>query len=221
MAEQDLEKQSLFKEIDEELRNEKLANLWKNYGKYLVGAIIITVVGVAGFKIWEAHDLNNRTTDSAKYAEALVLLEKNDIKSALSKFSNLSVNGSLGYATLARLNTANTLLQRGEPSEAHKIYSDLANNNSADPIFRDLASILHAINTLGKHDSKRSKERIEQLANSQSPWRHSAKEILALMEQKNGNFENAKKLFTELADDMTTPNGIRSRSTEMSKIVRQ
>ena len=34
-------------------------------------------------------------------------------------------------------------------------------------------------------------------------------------------FENAKKLFTELADDMTTPNGIRSRSTEMSKIVRQ
>ena len=46
MADQNPEKDSFFKEIDEELRQESYAKLWKKYGKYLIGIAVIFVAKV-------------------------------------------------------------------------------------------------------------------------------------------------------------------------------
>ena len=52
MANQDLEKDSLFKEIDEELRHENYTKLWNRYGKYLVGIVVLFVACLLGIRVW-------------------------------------------------------------------------------------------------------------------------------------------------------------------------
>ena len=54
MADRDPEQDNLFKEIDEDLRQQKYADLWKKYGKFVIGAAVALVVGVASLKGWEA-----------------------------------------------------------------------------------------------------------------------------------------------------------------------
>ena len=54
--ERDPEQENLFKEIDEELRQEKMALLWKRYGTFIIGAAVLVVSSVAAFQAWQAWD---------------------------------------------------------------------------------------------------------------------------------------------------------------------
>ena len=50
----------LLREIDEELKQENLQQIWNKYGTLIVGGAFLLVAGVAGFQGWKAHDLNTR-----------------------------------------------------------------------------------------------------------------------------------------------------------------
>ena len=47
MADYNAEQENLFKEIDEDLRQERFAKLWKKYGPYIISAAVALVL-VAG-----------------------------------------------------------------------------------------------------------------------------------------------------------------------------
>ena len=70
MAERDLEQDSLFKEIDEDLRQEHYAKLWKKYGSIIIAIAVLFVAGVGGQQAWNAYSLNQRTTSSAQLSGA-------------------------------------------------------------------------------------------------------------------------------------------------------
>ena len=52
MAQQD---DGLLREVEEELRRERLEKIWKQYGTYFIAAAGVIVLGVLGFKYWENH----------------------------------------------------------------------------------------------------------------------------------------------------------------------
>ena len=103
MADQNPEKDSFFKEIDEELRQESYAKLWKKYGKYLIGIAVIFVASVAAYQGWKGYDLSRRSDDSALYASALNAISQNQTKDAASALARLSKDGTTGYSILACL----------------------------------------------------------------------------------------------------------------------
>ena len=39
---------SLFREVDEEVRQEQFKKLWSRYGKFVIGLVIVVILGVAG-----------------------------------------------------------------------------------------------------------------------------------------------------------------------------
>ena len=50
----------IFREIDEELRHDKAAELWKKYGNYVAAAAVLIVIVVAGLSWWQQHELNRQ-----------------------------------------------------------------------------------------------------------------------------------------------------------------
>jgi len=38
----------IFREIDEELKQDQLKKLWKRYGTYIVGLLVLIIAGVGG-----------------------------------------------------------------------------------------------------------------------------------------------------------------------------
>ncbi len=219
MADKDPEQENLFKEIDEELRQEQYATLWKKYGNYIIGLIVILVGSVAAFQGWKAYDQNRRADDSALYSSALKADANNKSEEALSILTKLQAEGTEGYALLARFNKAAILAGKGDTAAASAEYTAIAVDQSIDQIYRDLATVFSALQELDKGDPSAISGRLQPLLSPSNPFRHTAKEIAALLAHRQGKVEDAKKLFRELADDVTAPGGVRARAAEMSAIL--
>ncbi len=219
MADRDPEQDNLFKEIDEDLRQQKYADLWKKYGNYVIGAAVALVVGVASVKGWEAYDLNRKSEDSKLLSSALKSIASDKPDTAAGILSKLAADGSAGYAVLARFNQAAVLAKKGDRKAASAAYLALSEDSSIDEMFRDMALVIAALHGLEGGDAAILTERLARLIIGTSPWRHSAKELSALLAQKSGNNEKARKLFQEITDDATAPAGIRARAAELTAIL--
>ena len=218
MADQNPEKDSFFKEIDEELRQESYAKLWKKYGKYLIGIAVIFVASVAAYQGWKGYDLSKRSNDSALYASALNAISQNKTNDATSALARLTKDGTTGYSILAQLNQAGLIARSGDATGAAAAYLSIANDTKINEIFRDLALILSTLHNLDNGDSVELTNQIQHLILPSNPWRHTARELVALLAKKSGNIKQADQLYKELADDVTAPVGIRARAAEVSAI---
>ena len=61
----------MAREIDEELRREQLLKLWDKYGTYVLAAVVLVVLGVAGWKIYENRVFQANRVASTQYLVAL------------------------------------------------------------------------------------------------------------------------------------------------------
>ncbi len=214
---------SLFREIEEDLRHERFAKLWKRYGNYVIGAAFAVVLSVAGYQGWRAYDIATRQSDGERFAEALKLAGDNQTQAAEEAFAGLAADATKGYALLARFQEAALLAKGGERAAAAVAYEDLAADSGVDAVYRDLAVILgalHELNGTGAGAGDLS-NRLAPLTADGNPWRHSAKELTAVLAARAGNRTKARELFTALAADVTAPQGIRARAGEMLAILGQ
>ena len=219
MADRNAEQDNLFKEIDEDLRQQKYADLWNKYGKVLIGASIALVLGVASIKGWEAYDINRRATDSNLLSSALKSIDRANPENAVAVLDNLIKNGTAGYSLLAQFNRAAIHAKKGERKKAIKNYLLIAEDMRIEKILRDMALIMSAHLSLANTDSNIFPGKLSKLINAENAWRHSAKELSALFAHKSGNEIKAHKLYKELSDDATAPSGIRSRAAEMATLL--
>jgi hypothetical protein len=205
----------IFKEVDEELRHERYAKLWKKYGMYVITAAVLVVGAVAGTSIWRDYQISAREADGEAFAAALSTFESGDNAAAANAFAALAESAGGGYAVLARLQAALALGRSGDAQAAAAAFEGVAADSSADPLFRDLAVLLLAIETLDTADPASLTARLQPLAAATSPWRHTARELTALLAIRAGEPVRARELLTTLSDDDEAPIGIRGRATEL------
>jgi hypothetical protein len=219
MADLNAEQDNLFKEIDEDLRQQKYANLWKKYGKLAIGCAVALILGVASIKGWEAYQLNQKMTDSNLLMSALKSIDQENSKNAITVLDTLIKNGSSGYSILAKFNQASILAKNGKYQKAIDNYLLIVDDGSVDKVLRDLALIKSAYLSLEYASSDKLLEKLSNIINSENAWRHSAKELSALFAYRSGDAVRAHQVYKELADDLTAPTGMRSRAAEMAVIL--
>ena len=209
---------SLFREIEEDLRQEHWGKLWKRYGNYAAGAVLALVLSVAGYQGWRAYDIATRQSDGERFAAALTLVGDKQTQAAADAFAGLAADATAGYALLARFQEAALLAKRGQPGAA---YADLAQDPGVDAVYRDLAVILGAFHEMNGPGAGDLSARLAPLTADGNPWHHSAKELIAVLAARAGDRTKARALFTDLAADATAPQGIRARASEMLAILGQ
>lgn len=206
---------SLLREIDEELRQEHFSKLWARYGKLIIGAAIILIASVAGYKGWQSYDISHRSTLAEQFSLAVTAELNGDLTQANQAYNALIADASGGYETLARFRVASTLLSQGDRDGATAAYKALANDNGIGHQYRDLATLLGVMNELDTADPATVISRLAPLAGNDSPWRFSAREMSALAAMRAGDNEQAKGFLDQLISDVTAPSGIRSRAQEI------
>ena len=219
MADLNSEQENLFKEIDEDLRQQKYANLWKKYGKFVIAGAVVLIIGVASIQGWEAYNLNRKITDSNLLMSALKSIDQANPTSAIAVLDNLTKDGSLGYSILAKFNQAAILTKSGKYHKAIENYLSISEDMRIEQNLRDLALIRSAYLSLEHTSSDKPLEKLSSIINMENAWRHSAKELSALFSYKSGDSVRAHQLYKELADDTTAPTGMRSRAAEMAAIL--
>ncbi len=204
-----------LREIDEELRQEHYAKLWKKYGNYIIGAALIIIVGVGGYQGWRSYDLNARMADGELYFNAMRLASGDNPQAAAQAFSEIVLEAGGGYALLARFQRAAALAKSGDADRAAALYGRLAGDSGIDPVYRDLALVLGVLLEMDLGDPAELSRRIAPLTAEDNPWRHSVREISALLAERSGDRGKAIELLGKIKNDATTPQGQRDRAEEL------
>lgn len=213
----DIIQDSLLREIDEDLRQEKYARLWKRYGSFVIAGAVLLVAGVAGYQAWQAYDRDRREAAAVAFQDAVTLAET-DPAAAQTAFQTLAAEGAGGYDLLAGFQSAALAARQGDWAGAVAAYGRLA-AEADDPLFGDLAILLGALHEINAPTPISApgdvQRRLEPLATDDNPWRHTARELLAVLALNDGDRDGARALFSSLAEDAESPAGIRARAQEM------
>ena len=209
----------IFREVDEDLRQEHYAKLWSRFGKYLIGAVVLVVVVAAIVIAWQNVTEGRRQAEGESFASALELAREGATEQAATAFNRLAENSGSGYRALARLQAGAALVKAGNTDEAVIVYDRLAKDGAVDRILRDLGSLLAAMHRFDTADNAEMLQRLGPLVLDNNAWRFSAREMQALVIHRAGDDAQAGSLLEALVDDADAPNGIRSRAAELLGVI--
>jgi hypothetical protein len=208
----------IFQEVDEEVRREQLKKLWQRYGNYIVAACIVVVVAVAGWRGYEWWQSKKAAEAGAAFEQAVALAASGKHDEAEAAFAKLATDGTAGYRILARLREA-AQIARTDPKAAVKAYDEIAADRSLDQVMRDLATLRAAYLLVDTSSYPDLRARLEPLTEANRPFRHSARELLALSAWKEGDMSAARQWADAILADPQSPPDARSRAEVLSELI--
>lgn len=209
----------IFREIDEELRRDNVQQLWARYGRYVVALAVLSVLVTGGAMGWREYQARQREAEGVRYAAALDLARQGKNTEAADAFAALAQGASAGRSALARLESAAAKVRAGDIDGAIALYDGVAGDSSAEPAFRDIATLYSARYSLDKGDAGAVVSRLQALTNATSPWHGLALELTAAAELKAGDKAKARADFELLAKDNSVSQGVRQRAAEMQTTI--
>lgn len=208
----------IFDEVEEELRAERAQKFLTQYAGWMLGAVLLVVIAVAGWQAWRWHQAKQDERAGAAYIGAMLATEQPGgagSAAALNQFDALAVQAPQGYRTLSRLQAAALQAQTGHLKEALALWDAVAGDGNADPLLRDLASLLWAQHQVESGDPAIVRARLEPLAGTPGPWRALAQEQIALLDLRQGRTDQAKQTLTALRNAADAPAGVKERATAL------
>jgi len=200
----------IFREVDEEVRRERLQQLWERHGNLIVALALLIVLAVGGWRGYDWWEDRKATESGAAFEAAVALAESGKQDEAQAAFSKLAKEGSSGYRILARFREA-AELGKTDPAAAVKAYDSLAAESGVGRSLQDLAVIRAGLIVVDTATPAELATRLEPLTASDRPFRHAARELLALGAWRAGDAAAAKRWFDLIATDLETPAGTRQR----------
>jgi hypothetical protein len=205
------DRDSLLREVDEELRREQMQKLWERYNGLILGIAALIVVGVGGYKFLESRRIAAAEAAGAEFASALQLSEASKTDDATKAFEKLSQSGPAGYATLSKLHLAGAHAKAGRKPEALAAYKLIINDGASDSLLRSFAELQVAALMTGDGDFTEQQNRLNKLASDDSPFKITARELLGLSAFKAGKLDEARKYYEPLLIDPKASRAIQER----------
>jgi hypothetical protein len=208
----------IFREVEEEVRRERLEQIWKKYSDYIIAAAALVVLAAAGVQLYRVYEQREANRASEAYISAERALENGQARVAGELFGRLVTSAPHGYASVARLAGADALYESGNHAEAIQIEKQIAAGN--DPLL-GAAARLHAAWSIVDTAPKAEVETLlAPLTDPASAWHYMAREILAYADVRAGDTDQAAKAFQSLAADPNSPSSLRARANAMATFLK-
>lgn len=207
---------AFYREIDEDLRRERMIAFWKRYGGLIAGVALLLALIAVGYQGWRYWQGKEATEAAELYGQAIAQLEAGDTAAANTVFGTIAGEYKNAFGTLALLQQAAVAASEGRREDAARAYQQVAMDNGAEATYRDLARILGASNGIGILGDNE----IDQLLNplrSSVGWRYAAEELAAYQAINRGDKAMATTLLSGLAENPQVSMVTRQRVGEMMK----
>jgi hypothetical protein len=205
----------IFREIDEDLRRDRMLQLWKRYGSWLIAGCILLVAGTGVYVGWQDWRARGQAAEAARFASAVATIQAGTTDAAILNLQALAGADQNGYGLIARIEAAALKARGSDPAGGLAALQVIADDASVDQTYRGLAQILWGLFAVDVAPRDAITARIQPLVAAGNPWRFVGGEILALAELKAGDRKAALKRYQTLADDLDAPQTQRARAAEI------
>lgn len=204
------------REVDEELRRDRLGQAWRRYGRLLV---VLTIVGLAvfgGYLWWKAEREKEAARSGETLTAAFDALQKRRYTDADAKLNALAGNENEAYRALAKLTQAARKLDAGDEKGAAALYMAIAGDGGVAQPIRDAALVRATAVAFDTLPPRTVIDRLKPLAVSGNPWFGSASEMTAVAWMKLNQPQKAAAIFAAIAKDKQVPDSLRARAVRIS-----
>jgi hypothetical protein len=204
----------LFREVDEEIRQDRYQKIWKRYGTLVVIAVVAIIGATVAFVLWRDAQESAREADSTRFLAA-VAQEQAARDTAVAELRDIARDGTPGYRFLASLREASLLADAGNTAEAVAVFDAIAADADLNETYRDMARVLAVSRGLELLAPAEIEQRLAPLNTPDHPFRITAREFLALAAIRAGDDNRARELLQENIDDTQSPPASRDRAIEL------
>lgn len=210
---------SFFREVSEELRQDRVKAIWTRFGTYILAAVILVVVITAAVVGWDRYQTAQANASGDAYLAALQLARDGKPDEAITALDALAADSYGAYPDLARMSIGGVYQAQGKFDEAVAAFDKVAADAGAPDALRDMAAVRAAYVLVDHGALSDVRSRVERLTGDSEALRFPAREAVALAAWKAEDTETATTLFQQLVDDPGAPNGIISRARLMLDLI--
>ena len=208
----------IFKEVDEDIRREQMRRIWDRVAPFIIGGAVLIVAATAGFRGWEYWQERQAQSSGDRFLAALQLSEDGQFDESIAQLEALVADGSGGYPILARFRIASEKVTAGDAAGALAEFDAIASSNAPAEV-RALARLRAALMMVDDAQLADMEALVGDLAATGNPWRHTAREILALTAWRVGDNATAKRYVDSITQDQEAPQDVRQRIAILDAII--
>lgn len=207
----------IFQEVDEEVRRERLKQLWDRYGTLVVIVAFLIIAAIGGWRGYQWWEAKQAAENGVRFESALALASEGKNADAEAAFARIAAEGTSGYRTLARFQEAAELGRR-DPAAGVKAYDALAADSSVPPLLQDLARVRGGFILVDTAPLEDLRARLEPVTAPGRAFRHTARELMAFASWRAGNADATRRWVDMIIADAESPQAIRSRVEMLSAL---
>ncbi|HZY68086.1 MAG TPA: tetratricopeptide repeat protein [Devosia sp.] len=201
---------TLLREVDDELRRDRMRQLWRRSAPFVFGAAVAVILLVAGYEGWNWYTESNASRSSDQFYAAAEAADGEDLAAAEAALNQVIADGSGAYPALAEFRRASLLAQQGKTAEAVAAYDSLSTGQS-NPYLREVALVMAGHLLIDGGDVAAVEQRVGGSITPESPMRNAAREVLGLAQYKAGQLDAAMTTFQAILDDPLASADLQSR----------
>jgi len=201
----------IFREVEEDVRRERLEKFWKSYGAWVIAFAALVLVGVGAYEFWRRHEAAENAKASDVYTAAQRISDPAQAAPAFGKVADASRGG---YGLIAKLSQANALFASGKNLDALALYKEIAAADSGE--IGAIARLRGAWVIAANAPRADLEKLLAPLDTPTSNWRYMAREILAFSDYRGAKVKQAATAYHALADDAGAPDALRARARAMA-----
>lgn len=203
---------SFVQEVTEEVRRDAMYAAWKKYGPWVVGLLLIIIVGTAARAWWTNHQTEQMRERGGAYLAAQGI---EDSAGSAEAFHALSGETEGDFAALAGLRAGAAFGSAGNVERAVQEYETVAGMAGIDPRLSSLAELRIVMVSADTMEPDEMLERLQPLTMIGAPWRGLALEFEAAALLRKGEKDGAVETLRSLIDADSAPDSAKARAREM------
>ena len=201
----------ILRQVDEELRQDRLLSLWRRFRVYLIGGLILLIGSVLGYQINKSVKQSFYEEEVEKYIISSDLVDFNQTIEELGKIEN---SNQLLISGIAQIKIATLLMENGKKQESKNKLLKIIKDGKADSILTDLAIYFYLMSSLNDVSMDEINTYLTNDKLENSSFKYLFRETAAIKNLLVGNIKLSKEKFDELINDENTPRDIVIRANK-------
>ena len=206
-----------LREVDEELRKERAAQVVTRYGWWIVAGIVLLIAAIGGFFWWQNYRAERATEQGDALLNVLDAMEGGGGGNAVAaRIDALAESSAAGYRAAALFSRANRQIAANNVAAAVATYSAIAGNEDFAEPYRHAALVRQTALEFDRLPPQQVVHRLTPLARPGQPFFGAAGEMVGVAYLRMNRPDLAGPLFGRIGRDETVPASIRSRAIQMA-----
>lgn len=199
---------SFINEVSEEVRRDRMFALWRKYGPFVIGGVML-IVAAAGLKAY--FDAQERSA-AQEAGGALIAASEGDLDAQAAALAAVAEGADHdGARLLAELRAAGVAAATGDAAGAADAYDRIAASATADPLLQDFAVYRATMLRGAEMDPAAFADALSSIANGSGPFRLLAMEARGIALVRAGEQTAGEDELRAAYSDEAAPPTLRQR----------